>query len=298
MAGNKDAKRVIILDGKNQKKEDKGSGSLNGSGAVPGGISRQRPVQGDGMPATEEDDHYPHDDASGTVEGLHRPGTVSRRHSGKRRLLFILFISAAILATLIFTAARTVNNNYETPVKIYEEYLNKPEYTGEEMSEAYANRAAEKELKKLRELLGQYEDYKASIEASLLKSREIYNNNREKYGDDFHYTVTVDSTQRLSSLQVAALQTELNGILNDINASTLVQAGDTGLKEAVNEVTSALRQPGISGGYRLECTKRVVGTMPDGSVSDVREHPEFIVVRLDGRWIMWDGIYDILKMLY
>ena len=289
MAKNKDVKRVIILDEKKNNEE-----------SVPGyidtltGMAIRKITELENDPADE--DPYGILTDYGTVKQSAK--RKKKKKSVKKRLLVFLTVSVAILITAVIGAVRTVNNNFRTPIRIYEEYLNKPEFTGEELSEAYGNHVAGKQFERLRELLSGNEDYKESLNSSLLKSREIYRNNCERYGDDFRYRVKVDGMEKLNSIQVAALQTELNGILDDIDASGMVGSADPELREAVREVTAALRKPGITGGYRVFCTQGVTGSKEDGPVSGIQEHTELVVVRLNGRWIMWDGIYDILKMSF
>ena len=309
MAKNKDAKRVIILDGKkNESRNNEGKNEAAGNAGSIMGDTEADPgyidaLTGMAIRKIAELENDPEDE--GTAGPIAGYGTGRRRAEKKKKkktvrtkLLIFLTVSVIILITAVIGAVRTVNNNFRTPVRIYEEYLNKPEFTGEELSEAYGNHVAEKQFERLRTLLSGYEDYKKSLDASLLKSRDIYRENCERYGDDFRYKVTVDGMEKLNPIQAAALQTELNGILNDIDASGMVRSADPELREAVHDVTTALKKPGITGGYRVFCTQSVTGSKEDGPVSGIQEHTEIIVVRLNGRWIMWDGIYDILKMSF
>ena len=310
MAKNRDVKRVIVLDGKKnnesrhdeEKSERIGNAGGNtddtadGSGYVDAltGVALQRIAELENDPG----DEGTAETTAGYGSGRRTVKTNRKKRSARTRLILFLIISVVILIVAVVGAIRTVNNNFRTPVRIYEEYLNKPEYTGEELSRAYGNHVADKQFERLREILGGYEEYKESLDASLLKSRELYRDNCERYGDDFRYTVTIDGMEKLNSIQAAALQSELNGILNDIDASGMVRASDPTLKEAVQDVTRTLKKPGITGGYRVFCTQSVEGSREDGAVPGIQEHIEIIVVRLNGRWIMWDGIYDILKMSF
>ena len=308
MAKNKDVKRVIILDGKNSESRNK-KGNMDSAGNAKGitsdtetdpgyidaltGAALQKIAEFENDPG----DGSPYETIAGNGAG--RSAKVrKKKRSTKTKLLLFLAVSVVVLIAAVIGSVKTVKNNFRTPVRIYEEYLNKPEYTGEELSRAYANHVADKQFDRLRELLGANEDYKASLDSSLLKSRELYRDNCERYGDDFHYTVSIDGMEKLDSIQAAALQTELNGILNDIDASGMVESADPALKDAVHNVTRTLKTPGITRGYRVFCTQRVTGSKEDGQVSGKQEYTEIIVVRLNGRWIMWDGIYDILKMFY
>ena len=302
MPDNKTKKRVIILDGKKKHNDEAGSESeikeLEAFGEEVFGEDFLKELASIDN-AGKEDDNEDYSDVGETVTG-HRRGRSSRKTgmSKKSKHLLILTVSTVILVLLAVGAVRTVNNNYQTPIKIYEEYLNKPEYTGEELSEALGNHVADKQLRHLRDILGRSDDYRASLDASLQKSRKVYENNCENYGDDFRFTVSVDGMKKLDSIQVSALRTELNGILGDINTSSLAGSDDPELTQAVKDVIAALEKPGVTAGYRVYCTQRVTGSREADPENGMHDYQIFTVVKLDGRWIMWDKIYDILKVAY
>ena len=211
--------------------------------------------------------------------------------------LLILAASVLVLIGVIVAASEGINNNYRAPVNVYELYLNKPSYDGEELSYAYGNGLAERKLKKLRDILHSSDEYMDGLNASANRSAAEYEANLLKYGEDFRYTVRIDAAFALSQAELAGYSSDFSGIIRDIGNSSLTRSDSGELTVAVLDVTSALENARITRGYRLECTKMLSGGTADGPVSET-EKCTFTVVKLNGRWIMWDKIYDILRLSY
>lgn len=282
MADNDDIKRVIILDEKKKNNE---------------------PADEDAAKELlEELNKYADDEDDGVervVTGRTRIRIKRRRKSGRlRKHLIILAASLVVLIIVSVIAVSGVTNNYRVPVAVYEEYLNKPSYDGEELSYAYGNGLAQRRLKNLRQLLRETTDtYMDGLNATVYESEEIYNSNLSRYGEDFRYTVRIDSAVPLSRTELLSLNNDFAGIIRDIGNSSLTRSGSGELTVAVVDLTSYLENARITRGYRLYCSCMVSYSEADGPSTEISEE-EFTVVKLNGRWIMWDKIYDILRLSY
>ena len=111
------------------------------------------------------------------------------------------------------------------------------------------------------------------------------------------YSVHIDSIVPLNRYEILSLSNDFSGIIRDINNSSFVRSDSGDLTMAVIDVTSVLENARITKGYHLYCTQNVTGSKDDGPVSET-DRCEFTVVKLGGRWIMWDKIYDILRLSY
>ncbi|MBR4719038.1 MAG: hypothetical protein IKP31_02220 [Lachnospiraceae bacterium] len=282
MAENDDIKRVIILDEKKKNNE---------------------PVDEDAaQELLEELNKFADDEDDGqerVVTGVTRIRIKKRRKLSKlKKHLIILAASLVVLITVVIIAMTGVTNNYRVPVTVYEEYLNKPVYDGEELSYAYGNGLAQRRLKKLRQLLRETTDtYTEGLNASVYESEQAYESNRKEYGDDFSFLVKIDSAVPLNHAELVSLNNDFTGIVRDIGSSSLVRSGSGELTMAVVDLTSYLENARITRGYRLYCTRTVSYSGADGPAVETGKM-EFIVVKLNGRWIMWDKIYDILRLSY
>ena len=295
MAGSGNKKRVIILD------ENKKGDAPVDEEAIAGlmdEIGRELKEEGDISPEERigEDEGPKEAEEADAVRGADKTGK-RRRISRMNRLRIVLIVSVAVLVCVIIAALRYVGNNYETPVKVYEEYLNKPSYDGEELSRALGNGVADKELAGLRTILKASDEYMDSLNRSVLKSEEIYHDNCDRYGDDFKYTVSIEGMKPLKENELRACEATLAGIVNDIGNSSLARSESAELTLAVTGLTAELEHARITRGYRLYCTQHVSGSMEDGPISAV-ENVNVTVVKLNGRWIMWDKIYEILRLSY
>ncbi len=212
--------------------------------------------------------------------------------------IMILGASLIVLIAVAAAAVLSAGNNYRVPVSVYEEFLNSPGYDGEELSYAYGNGLAERRFRKLRQILRETDDtYINGLNETVVRSRDEYEDNRKRYGDDFKYTVHIDSMVPLNRYEILSLTNDFSGIIRDINNSSFVRSDSGDLTMAVIDVTSALENARITKGYHLYCTQNVTGSSDDGPVSEM-SRCEFTVVKLGGRWIMWDKIYDILRLSY
>ena len=133
--------------------------------------------------------------------------------------------------------------------------------------------------------------------ASIDESRALYDENRIKYGDDFKYSIKINEAEPISSAQCNAYTSDFTGIIEDIGGSGLARMGNAELNAALADLTASLDGARVTRGYRLYCTMSVSGSTTDGPVSEITSC-EFTVVKLKGRWIMWDSIYDIFKLSY
>ena len=282
MADNENIKKVIILDEKKKNNE---------------------PADEDAAQELLEELNRYSDDED---DGVERVVTERTRIRIKRRKkltklhkhIIILSVSAAVLIVVAVAAVSGAKNNYRVPVSVYEEYLNSPGYDGEELSYAYGNGLAERRLRKLRQILRDTDDtYVDGLNGTVIKSEEEYEENRERYGDDFKYSVHIDSIVPLNRYEILSLSNDFSGIIRDINNSSFVRSDSGDLTMAVIDVTSVLENARITKGYHLYCTQNVTGSKDDGHVSET-DRCEFTVVKLGGRWIMWDKIYDILRLSY
>ncbi|MCR5233122.1 MAG: hypothetical protein K6E53_04355 [Lachnospiraceae bacterium] len=290
MADDKEFKRVIILDEKrkgNRPVDDEAAKRLLKE------LNREDPFA--------DTDDEPDDNNAGEeteITEVTRLRIVrKKRLSKKNKLLIGLAASLIVLVIVSVMAIQAVNNNYRTPVRIYEEYCNKRSYDGEDRSTAYGNGVASEELKQLRMLLRRSDDYVKGLNESVMQSEMRYQDNCFKYGEDFRVRVTIEGTSPLSPAELNSCRAELSGIINDIGNSSLARSGNSDLTLAVTELTDVLGHPRITKGYRLRCVQSVTGSMLDGPASSV-EYKDFTVVRLNGRWIMWDEIYEILRLSY
>lgn len=282
MEDNEDIKRVIILDEKKANNEPADEEEAEE-------LLKELDMYADG-----EDDGEERVVTERTRIRIRRKRKLTKLH----KHFLILIASLIVLVGVIIAAVTGINNNYRVPVAVYEEYLNKQSYDGEELSYAYGNGLAERRLKKLRQQLAEStDDYVDRLNATAIASEEVYKKNCSRYGDDFKYSVNIDSAVPLSHAELLGLTNDFNGIIRDISRSSYVRSGSGDLTVAVVDLTSALEDARITRGYHLYCTQTVTYSEPDGPSSEV-ESCEFTVVKLNGRWIMWDKIYDILRISY
>ncbi|MCR5406735.1 MAG: hypothetical protein K6E88_08115 [Lachnospiraceae bacterium] len=282
MADNENIKKVIILD---EKKKNNGPADEDAAQELLEELNRYEDDEDDGVErvVTER-----------TRIRIKRRKKLTKLH----KHIIILSVSAAVLIVVAVAAVSGVKNNYRVPVSVYEEYLNSPGYDGEELSYAYGNGLAERRLRKLRQILRDTDDtYVDRLNGTVIKSEEEYEENRERYGDDFKYSVHIDSIVPLNRYEILSLSNDFSGIIRDINNSSFVRSDSGDLTMAVIDVTSVLENARITKGYHLYCTQNVTGSKDDGPVSET-DRCEFTVVKLGGRWIMWDKIYDILRLSY
>ena len=280
-------KRIIILD---EKKAD-------GSRVSPDETKElQRELDRYASPDDDDDDEA----LSGKVPAQ-RVHIKVRRHRkknpGLRRRMLLLAVSVLILVLVIAAAVSGLSNDYRKPVSVYEEYLNKGGYSFEEAAKAYGNGLAGRRLDKLRKLMHSYDPYMEAFYASVDQSRAVYDENRRKYGDDFKYSIRINEAEPLSSAQCNAYTSDFAGIIEDIGGSGLAHMGDVKLNAALADLTASLDGARVTRGYRLYCTMSVSGSTAGGPVNEASSC-EFTVVKLKGRWIMWDSIYDIFKLSY
>lgn len=281
-----DHKRVIILDEKKQNNEPVDEGTEEE-------LLRE-------LDKYDSFDDESEEDPEAVVVTERTRIRIKRRRklTGFHKHIIILAASVVVLIAVAAAAVSGVSNNYRVPVAVYEEYLNKQSYDGEELSYAYGNGLAERRLKKLRQLLRESEsDYQERINESVLRSEAVYEDNIRRYGDDFEYTVRIDSVVPLSHIELVSLTNDFDGIIRDINNSSLMRSDSGDLTVAVVDLTSSLDDSRITRGYHLHCTQNVTGAADDGPVSEMSKC-EFTVVKLNGRWIMWDKIYDIFRLSY
>ncbi|MCR5507930.1 MAG: hypothetical protein K6F34_04505 [Lachnospiraceae bacterium] len=287
MAGkDKKVKHVIILD--DAKDEDELSDEeLDEPVRV-----RRKTDTGPSLDDDEDDD-----EESALTEGL-TAGKKKKRMNRRIaiRLLFLL-VSLIILGAVVIFAMTGVGNDYRTPVAVYEEYLNKDGYSSEDLAAAYGNGLAERGLRKLRKKLRQNQAYMDDLYSSMDESHAVYEDNRARYGDDFKYRVTINIAEPLSASQCNSYTADFAGLMNDIGRSWLAGTGDAKVTSALFDLTSSLEDARVTRGYRLYCTESVTGTSKDGPVNEAFPI-EITVVKIKGRWIMWDGIYDIFRMAY
>lgn len=282
MADNENIKKVIILDEKKKNNE---------------------PVDEEAaQELLEELNRY----ADNEDDGVERVVTERTRIRIKRRRKLtklnkhIMILSASLIVLIVVAIAGVsgAKNNYRVPVSVYEEFLNSPVYDGEELSYAYGNGLAERRFKKLRQILRETDDaYVEGLNKTVVRSEEEYEDNLKRYGEDFKYSVHIDSIVPLSRYEILSLSNDFSGIIRDINNSSFVRSDSGDLTMAIIDVTSVLENARITKGYHLYCTQSVTGSTDDGPVSEMNSC-EFTVVKLGGRWIMWDKIYDILRLSY
>lgn len=217
--------------------------------------------------------------------------------SGLRKLIIALSVSLIILAVVIFIAVGNLDMGYREPVKIYEAYLNNPDFDDEELSFACGNGLAKHQFERLRKIQHGFSDYNDALEASRRKNADNYNETCVLYGEGRKYSITVDDAVPLSDNDLLMLTADFEGLIKDLSESSYARASDPELAAAVSDLTDKVNNAHITRGFRLYCTQSIRGIMDDGPINDVNRC-EFTVVRLNGHWIMWDRIYDIFKMTF
>ena len=275
-------KRVIILD---EKKAGGKKADRDETEKLQEELDRYAPIEDDEPVETP------------SVQRVHIKVRKKKKHPRLRRRIILLVLSAAVFCIVAVTAVSGVKNNYRTPVFVYQEYLNKGGYSFEEAAMAYGNGLSSRRLSKLRKVLHSYDSYMDAFYASIDESQARYDEDRSRYGDDFKYTIVINEAVALSSSECSAYTDDFEGIIEDIGSSGLARMGDDKLNLALADLTSSLDGARVTRGYRLYCTKTVKGSRADGE-ANVSEPCEFTVVKLKGRWIMWDSIYDIFKLSY
>ena len=282
MNDNEDIKRVIILD---EKKRNNEPADDNAAEELLEELNRY---------ADDEDDG----EERVVTERIRIRVKRRKKLTGLHKHIIMLAASVAVLIVVAVIAISGVKNNYRVPVSVYEEYLNKPSYDGEELSYAYGNGLAERRLKKLRQLLRETsDDYTDRLNATAYASEAAYEENVKKYGDDFKYSVRIDGAVLLSHADLTGISNDFAGIVKDIGNSSYVRSGSGELTVAVVDVTSVLENARVTKGYHLYCTQTVSFPASDGPSAEMSP-VEFTVVKINGRWIMWDKIYDILRLSY
>lgn len=231
-----------------------------------------------------------------------RPGPVSAHpkkpvSSGLKKLLIALGISLVILATVITVAIGDLDAGYREPVKIYEEYLNKRDFDGEELSFACGNGLAKHQFKALRDIQRKMPEYNDMLEESRLANAAAYDESCAVFGEGRNYSVTIDDAVPLTESELLVLTDDFEGLIRDLSASSYARSSEPELSDALARLTDKVSNAHITRGYRLYCTQNTRGIKDDGPVS-VTEKCEFTVVRLNGHWIMWDKIYDIFRMTF
>lgn len=250
-----------------------------------------------------EIDEYIGEEDNGPVK--RNAGKKSKTGRGRRPLvsshlkrhIITLSFSLIILAGVICAAILNSDIGYREPVKIYERYLNTPEYDGEELSFAYGNGLAGRKFKKLREIQHGFDDYNEMLNASRKVHRMEYEETCARYGENRRYSIRIDDAVKLSDGELGMLTADFNGIISDLSKSSYARASDAALESALKDLTDELGGAKISGGYRLYCTQSIQGSGEDGPVSETGKC-EFTVVKINGHWLLWDRIYDIFRMNY
>ncbi len=284
MRDDKDVKHVIILDESRPH--------------------RTEPETDEPEELLKEPDEYAEDEGKYKKKAADKPSDagpapVRKNHISQRhgKLILALGVSLFILAAVLLFAVWQLDPGYREPVKIYEEYLNKEDLNGEELSYAYGNGLARRSFEKLREVQHGYEDYNMALEASADTYRAEYDRSCARYGEDRKYSITVNEAVPLTDGELLVIGDDLEGIISDLAVSSYARAADPELSSALKQLTDKMKDAKISGGYRLYCTQNISGSLSDGPVSVVNRC-EFTVIKLDGHWIMWDKIYDIFRMTF
>ncbi|MCR5421574.1 MAG: hypothetical protein K6E98_11245 [Lachnospiraceae bacterium] len=292
-------KRVIIFDEKkklsDEEMPDEETEEIQDESLS---LEEQSPKEDDPEDTGEEEyDIFDNEDSNIVYGSASVRKKRRKKHTKRNKHLLILLISFALLIVVGIASFNTVNNTYETPVKVYERYLNKAEYSGQELSEAYGNGVALQELRLIRGLLNGSGDHFEGIGNPYSSSQELYLENCQKYGENFRYTVKIDSVSKLSGSELDNYRLKLSGIVSDIENSSIAFTDNTELTEAVNAFGKEMENSGITHGYDLKCSRYITGETVDGPVSTV-EPFNCTVLKVNGRWIMWDKIYDILRLTY
>jgi hypothetical protein len=139
--------------------------------------------------------------------------------------------------------------------------------------------------------------YSDMLDASRLEREAEYKGECALYGDDHRKKVRIKSAVKLSEDELAVYESELAGIVNDLSVSSISRSDDPKLRKAFLALVDKLRNAHITRGYLLRCEQETTGSTKDGPVSVLSEY-DVTVVKLNGHYIMWDKIYDILRMTY
>ena len=287
MAKDKDLKHVIVLDdGKRPRpdEEDEAQELLEE-------LDRYAPE--------EDDDDGEIREERKPVRAVERPARVKRavKLTKKGKLIIFLLVSVFILTLTVLAALYNSDLGYREPVAIYEKYLNRTGYDGEELSYAYANGLAKHQFRELRDIQNKSDEYVRSLEESKIVYNAEYLDNIAKYGENFKCTVTIDRAEALSEGRLRELTDDFYGLILDLSSSSMARADDKELAGAVGRLTDKLSDAHITRGYHLYCTKNYSGQLDDGPVSSM-EKCDFTVVKLNGHWIMWEKIYDVFRMTF
>ena len=287
MAKNKDLKHVIVLD--------------DGYKPGPDADDEARELMEElDLYAPEEDDKEDGErEEKEPVREVGKPVPIKRgkKLSKKGQLIIFLLVSVLILTVIVLFAVERSDIGYREPVAIYEKYLNRTGYDGEELSYVYANGLARRQFRELRAIQNKSQDYVRSLEESKIVFNAEYLDNIAKYGENFKCSVTIDRAEPLSEGSLLALTNDFYGLILDLSSSSMARADDKELAGAVGRLTEKLSDAHITRGYHLYCTKTYSGQLDDGPVSSM-EKCEFTVVKLNGHWIMWDKIYDVFRMTF
>ncbi len=285
---NDEKKHVIILDDK-KKKADRENDPLFEDEEVRPGRESGRYSEYDGT----EDDRDEDDGSPEYVVYIRR----RRKKSRKRKQIGALIFSAMILVMVLIGALLGRFNNYREPVRIYEKYLNRASYSGEDLSYAYGNGLAQRKLKKVRTLLHENSDYMDALKGTVRAREEEHAAECLKYGDDHRYTVTIDRQETLGERELLSYTSDFEGIMKDIGSSVMMHSMSGDMTFAVTELTESMKDARVTRGYRLYCTRTLYSGEGNGRVIETSP-VEFTVVKLKGRWIMWDCIFDIFRLYY
>lgn len=222
----------------------------------------------------------------------------------------IIFVVAGVIGLELAT------NNYKTPIKTMEKYLNAEEYTLRDYVIDFDGGLARKQIKQIFKVWRNSDDFLDFEEEFFDVSIKDYERALDKYGENFKVTYTILGYDELTKSDLRDLRADLQDQVYDIEEyldeteeySTsdwgdvarelgLLKSEAKELVEYMRALTEEYGRITVSNGYTVSV---LVTTTGDALDEPIEEEEEVVVCRVNGKWVsakyfgaMMDLLWDV-----
>lgn len=231
----------------------------------------------------------------------------------KIRKWLLLAVAAICILVVALIGLNYATNNYKTPIKTIEKYVNAKEYTLEKMTIDYDGGLAKKQTKQIFKVLRNSDLFLDLEEKIYDNSISNYEKKLDKYGDDFKITYTILGYDELTKKDLrtarAALQDyvyEIEAIVDETEEFTASDWGEAAeeigllkaeFKELIKAFSELAKEYGrieVSKGYEVS----VLITTSGSELEEPKEDEvEIKVFKVNGRWISASNFRNVVDIL-
>lgn len=225
-------------------------------------------------------------------------------------------ICAIISVLVLWGGFSVLTNNYTTPLRTVEKFVNAEDYTLQELALRTEGGLAKKQVKKILKIL-RNSDYYLDFEEEIYdESISDYEDKLDDYGDNFKITCTIIAKEELTKSDLRDYRSNLQEYVYDLESIVdetedysasdwgelaeglgLLKAEAKDLINAIQELADKYGRIEVTKGFVISYLTTITG---DGLDEPLEEEYEIYVYKVNGRWIGEDFgiITEILNDVY